>query len=131
MKKILIILLFPIICQAQGFKTVPDSLRCITPSQVSKHIEDAFTIKQMGQSLLFLDSANISLEYSLTELKQVNGFYKSQINLHLLINSNLQDDKDSLTEQLTLANRKIKLQKVLIYIVGSIGATTTTYFIFH
>lgn len=130
MKKLLIILLFPVICQAQ-FKTVPDSLRCITPTQVNKQIENAFTIQQQDKSLLYLDSANTSLMYVIKELNQANDFCHSQVNLHLLRNSNLQGDKEYLESELMLANSKITMQKVLLYIVGGAGVISTGYFIIH
>lgn len=122
----LLFILLPLICQAQ-FKIVPDSLRCITPQQVNRHIEDAYTINQQNKSLLYLDSANTTLQYTVLELKEANLFCKSQINLHLLRNSNLQDDKEYLGKQLTLANRRNKLQKALIYIIGGVSVAELGY----
>ncbi len=108
----------PLFSYSQHTKVVPDSLLCIAPSQVTRHIEDAYTIKGMANSL-FLEEKSISaLNDAVDNLKGEITAKNEQIRLHLLQNENCQEDYKHISNLNKVANRKIRFQKALIYILG-------------
>ncbi len=112
---------------AQHIKTVPDSLVCITPSQVTRHIEDAYTIKGMANSL-FLEEKSISaLNSAIDNLKGEITAKNEQIRLHLLQNENCQEDYKHISNLNKVANRKISFQKLAIFILGGVCLTEFGY----
>ena len=126
MKKLFILLLFPTACLGQ-FKTVPDSLRCITPAQVTEHIEQAFTIQHLKQSI---KSKDASIGRLVDETDLLRSTIKSKdvlINLGALKQSNCENDVIRLTADVKAANKKLLAKKVLLYIIGVIAVAEMGY----
>ncbi len=119
LKLIVILFIFlPIFSFAQ-LKTVPDSLRCITPSQVTNHIEQAFLITHLKQTIHSKDES-INRLFNEADLLRLTISSKDKIiDLNALQEVNLQKDINTLKQANKSLNRKIGVQRVLLYIIGS------------
>ncbi len=107
--------------QNKGFKIVPDSLCCITPAQVSRHIEDAYVLKGQAFSLILEAKSIENLNMAVDKLKDQVTQKDAEIKLRVLQNDNWQEDYLHLNRINVLANKKIARQKACIRILGIIG----------
>ncbi len=111
MKKLLFIaLLFPALSYSQ-FKTVPDSLRCITPTQVTMQIENAFLVQHLKETIKSKDNSIMELSQETDLLNSAINSQKTIIDLNNLQKRNLQNDINTLTDTNVKLDRKIWLQK--------------------
>ncbi len=111
----------PFLAQVSKTKIVPDSLTCITSSQVSRHIEDAYVLQGQAISLI-LKSKNIEiLNLTIDKLKDQVYQKDQEIKLRVLQNDNWQDEYKHLNKINVLANHKIARQKMIIRVLGVIG----------
>jgi hypothetical protein len=124
------------ICTAQSsrLKLVPDSLRCITPSQITQHIEDAYVMKGLNKTVdmqaIIIDTLNKDVAYLKDESKMLKSEISEnhkEINLRLLQNSDLQMDYKHLNELNVKANRRITIQKIGLYLLGGIAIAELGY----
>jgi hypothetical protein len=117
-----------IVCLGQqGNKIVPDSLTCITPTQVIRHIQDHYILNGQSTSLDLMQDGIKNLNIENSSLRIDLSKKDDEINLHLLQNSNCKSDLDAKIKELKSANSEIIFQKIGLYILMGLAVTELGY----
>lgn len=110
-----------------GYRLVHDSMVVITPQQDIFFISQSFTVKELSTSLVLKDR-------ELSTTKQENNFLrlevienKKTIDLQSTQNTNCQEDKKFISDQLNKANRGKRLLKTGFIITASVAVIELGY----
>lgn len=122
-------MLLSTLCFGQGNKIqcVPDSMRCLSPSQVDKILE-------MGDELVTYKNAYENMRViAQDEQKKAAAFKNAYINsqkeneVSIQQEKNCQTDKKVIEKQLASESKKNALQKVGLWVLGGLSAIETGY----
>ena len=108
-------------------KVVPDSLTCISPSQVIRHIEDAYTLSGLYRSVELQGGSIDALNDAISSLKLDIAAKDEELKLSGIQFAYCQLDYQDLSGINKKANRKIKLQKVGLYLLGAVAVLEAGY----
>lgn len=89
-----------------NYKSVPDSLVCITPQQDIFFITQSFTIKELQSSLVLKNKTISILNDESKMLRSESSEKQKEIDLHILNENNLKSDISFIDNKLKKANRK-------------------------
>lgn len=107
------------------YRTVPDSLTCITPAQDVFYMTQSFTIKGLQTSIVLKDKENANLKAALVEKEGEITQAHLQEKLANDNNKNSQADLTVEKEKVSKLTNKGKVQKVLLWITGPIAIIET------
>ena len=89
-----------------NYKSVPDSLVCITPQQDIFFITQSFTIKELQSSLVLKNKTISILNDESKMLRSESSEKQKEIDLHILNENNYKSDIILIENKLKKANRK-------------------------
>ena len=108
-------------------KVVPDSLRCLTPSQLSRHIQEFHTLQGQATSLSLMEDGIKELNIEKQALQSEINNQQQEQKLHSFEYANCEVDNNILKKYRTTQSRKIQIQKVFIYLLAGVALTEFGY----
>lgn len=110
-----------------GFKTVPDSLICLTPTALNVFISQSFDLKEARTTIVLKNNVISNLNAESLELRKEIIEKDREIDLRVLQTDVFRKDNEYLKDMVHVTNRKTRLLKTGLYIVGGIAIIELGY----